>query len=144
MSPGAHIIVSLSAGAALWFITQSLFAGLLCFVTGVFVDIDHALEYAIHFGWKDISIAKIYQACEETTLQQGEHQFKKFYVILHAVEIAFALWAVALLTKNVYLLAVAVGYSTHLVMDSIRKRRLYPYFIVWRMVKRFDYNKLCR
>ena len=144
MSPYKHVIASASVGTILWIFTKSFYAGLSCFAAGIFVDIDHIIEYIVHFGWKGVSVRRVYQACEETTLREGEYQFTKLYLIFHAVEVALVLWIVLAFTKNIYLLAVTVGYSTHLIMDVAKKRSLLSYFIAWRSIKGFDYEKLCR
>ena len=41
MLPSKHIMVSVPLGIAVGFFTQSVFAGLSCFLSGVLVDVDH-------------------------------------------------------------------------------------------------------
>ena len=145
MRPMQHIVVSLSLGAVFWVFARSFYAGLVCFVCGVFVDIDHAIEYVIHYGWKGITLKKICLACEETAKQQGGRKFRKLYLIFHIGEVAIILWILSIITKNIYLLAVAVGHSTHLILDSIgNKMYPYSYFMIWRLIKRFDAKRLFR
>ena len=145
MRPSRHIIASLTIGAALWFFTRSLYAGLLCFASGVLVDLDHILEYAIHHGWRDITLENMYTACEETERGEGNLRFKRLYIIFHISEIAILLWIAAIYTKNIFVLAVALGYSSHLILDAIGNK-VYPiaYSIFWRAINKFDTNKIFR
>jgi hypothetical protein len=145
MRPSGHIIASFTAGAALWFFTKSIYAGLLCFASGVLVDIDHIAEYIIHHGWRGVTIKNMYRACENTGKHEGHLKFGRLYVVLHAVEIALLLWAITVYTGNIYLLAVTLGYSLHLILDYIGNS-IYPfsYFILWRAIKGFRTDKVLR
>ncbi len=143
MRPSRHIIASLTIGAVLWFFTKSVYAGLLCFASGVLVDIDHILEYIIHHGRKGLSFKNMYEACEQTERQKGDLKFKRLYIILHTAEIVLLLWTITIYTKNIYLLAITWGYSLHLILDCAANP-LYPfsYFIFWRAINKFDSSKL--
>lgn len=140
-----HITASVIAGAGIWFFSKSFFAALVCFASGVLADSDHVIEYIIHHGWREFSIKKLYQACEETASREGEYRFKRLYLIFHMVEGAFFLWAVSLYTKNIFLLATALGYSIHLLMDCMGNP-IYPYayFILWRALNRFETDRIFR
>ena len=144
MRPTKHTIVSVSIGAAMWFFTKSIYAGILSFASGILVDFDHFIEYIVHYGWKDLSFKKVYKACEQTETQNGDYRFKKIYLVLHTMEIVILLWMVTIYTKNTYLLAIAVGYSSHLILDYIGNKWLNPftYFMFWRAIKKFEYDKL--
>lgn len=143
MRPSRHIIASLTIGALLWLFTRSLYAGFLCFASGILVDLDHILEYIIHHGWKDLTFKNMYEACEQTERQKGDMRFKKLYIIFHISEIAILLWIAAIYTKNIFLLAIAWGYSSHLILDVIGNNT-YPisYFMFWRAINKFDSDKL--
>ena len=145
MKPSRHLAVSFSLAAAVWYLTKSLPAGILCLIFGIMIDIDHIIEYIIHYGWKGFTFEKFFQTCEQTQRQEGERRFKKAYLIFHVGEIAILLWAISIYTKNIYILAVALGYSVHLLMDYIGNRLcLGSCFITGRIVKKFDSEKLFR
>jgi len=145
MKPSRHIIASLTLGAALWFLTRSLYAGLLCFASGVLVDVDHIVDYIIQHDWKSITFKNIYEACEQTVKQKGDLKFKKLYIILHSAEIALLLWLVTIYTKNIYLLGITSGYSLHLIMDFVGNPLRFPsLFMLYRSAKRFDTDKLLK
>ncbi len=144
MKSSVHAITSLSIGALMWFFTKSLYAGILCFISGFFIDIDHIIEYVIHYGWKNFSFKRLFQVCEQTTKLE-RCRFQKIYLIFHSGELAILLWIVFILTKDIYLFAIAIGYSIHLIMDCIGNPT-HPYyiFITFRAIKDFDTEKLIR
>lgn len=138
-----HIITSLSAGALLWLFTKSLYAGILCFITGFLIDLDHIVEYIIHYGWKDFTLNKLFLACEQTVKSEGEEGFSKLHLVFHIGEFALLLWIASIYTKNIYLIAISIGYSLHLILDCAGNP-LYPhfYFFILRAVKGFRSKEL--
>ena len=114
-----HLAVSVSIAAVFWYMTRSFSASLVSFLSGTLIDIDHALEYVIHFGTRGISFRNICVACEQTPKQDGPHAFRKLYLVLHMFELAFLLWGMYIFIGNIHILAAAVGYSAHILMDSL-------------------------
>lgn len=145
MKPAQHVIASVSIGVIVWFFTKSIYAALLYFASGLFLDSDHIIEYIIHHGWEKISFKKVYRASIETGRQEGSYRFKRLYLVFHAGEIALILWGIAIYLKNVYFLAITLGYSSHLIMDCIGNP-LYPqaYSILWRAMNKFNTDKFVR
>ena len=145
MRPSGHLIASLTISAVLVFFTKSVSAGILCFFSGILVDLDHIIEYVIHHDWKGLTVKTLYQACEETESQVGELRFERLYLIFHAAEIALLLWAAVIYTKDLHILAIAIGYSLHLLLDCAANK-VYPisYFMIWRVIKKFNSDKLIR
>ncbi len=140
----------------MWLFTKSLYAGILCFISGFFIDIDHIIEYVIQYGWKDFSFKRFFQVCEQTCnpphqnlwcegKQEGKDRFRKMHLVFHIGELAILLWIVSIYTKNIYLFAIAIGYSIHLIMDCIGNSA-HPYyiFVTFRAIKDFDTEKLIR
>ena len=145
MRPHFHIAASLSMGTVVGISTESLYAGLVCFFSGVLVDVDHIIEYIIHNGLKGFSLRKVYQACEATSASKGKMRFPKLYLIFHSGEAAILLWIATLYIKNIYLIALAFGYSIHIIMDSMANPMyLYSYLIIWRATKNFNASSLFR
>lgn len=143
MGPSKHVIISFSAGVVLWFFTRSFYAGLLCFASGVLIDLDHILEFAIHHDWKNFTIKNLYEACEHTMKQEGERRFTRSYLIFHAVEIILLLWIAVIYIKNIYLFAFTLGYSLHIILDYIGNPvYFHSYFIFSRVLKKFKTEKI--
>ena len=145
MKSSVHAITSLSIGTLIWLFTKSLYAGILCFISGFFIDIDHIIEYIIHYGWKDFNFKRFFLICEQTCKQGGEERFRKIYLVFHLGELAILLWIVSIYTKNIYLFAITIGYSIHLILDCVGNLT-HPYyiFITFRAIKNFDTEKLVR
>lgn len=138
MKPLRHVITSFALGAGIWFFTKSAYAGLVCFMSGILVDLDHFIEHTIHFGWKTLSIKNVYKASRDTTLSDGAEGYEKLYLVFHSNEVAILLWIAAICTENIYLIAVALGYSSHLALDAIGNT-MHPlsYFVIRRFAKKF-------
>ncbi|MBN2097013.1 MAG: hypothetical protein JW714_00890 [Candidatus Omnitrophica bacterium] len=139
MLPSRHLLVSLPLGWAVWSVTQSLFAGIICLISGTLIDIDHLIEYFIHRGFKTLNLKSIYQSCGKLTRPETEGGIKKIFLFFHAAEISVLLWTSFVLTENIYLLAIALGYTVHLLMD-IAANQVKPatYSLIWRIKKSFQ------
>lgn len=146
MKPTQHIIVSFSVSVAVCFLLKSLYTGLISFISALLLDIDHIIEYINNFGWRDFTFRKCYQASVETAKQGGELRFKKLHLVFHSLELACLLWLLTFYTKNIYLFAATLGYSTHLALDYLAWQTLSPYFysITWRAMNGFQTDKLIR
>lgn len=144
MLPSRHIIVSLSLGAGMWAFSRSFFAGILCFLSGILVDVDHIIDYVANAGLKSLNLKDIYWTCANLPHQREESKLKKVFLIFHAWEIAILLWMGYLLSRNIYLLSIALGYTSHLSMDNAAHHTFHPltYFITYRLRKGFKTIKL--
>ena len=142
MKPSRHVIVSAVLGAGIWFYTKSIYASIICFISGILVDLDHVFEYGIHFGLKDFSVKKLYEKSRETDKHKGERGYEKLYLIFHSSEVAIFLWIAAICTENIFLLALALGYSSHIVLDSFGNTiNPLSYFILHRSRHKFNTRK---
>lgn len=147
MLPSRHIIISLPLGATVGLFTQSVPAGLLCFFSGILIDVDHAIDYVIHYGLKNFDYKEIYRACKNMAKSEEEGGVKKLYFLLHAIEFAILLWIGYLFSRNLYLLSIAIGYTGHLIIDVAGNGKItkpIAYSIAFRIANGFDRIKLIR
>ena len=145
MRPSVHVVSSLALGVLFWFFTKSIYASFICFISGVLVDLDHIIEYIMHFGWKTLSVKSIYDASRDTTKQEGSRVYPRLYLLFHSSEMAILLVVIALYVKNIYVSAVALGYLLHVSIDSFgNKLNPLTYFILNRRAKRFITRVLFR
>ncbi len=145
MLPSGHIIVSLPLGVSVWFFTQSAPAALLCFLTGTLIDFDHLIEHAIHHGFKSINFKEIYRACKKFAKPEEEGGAKRLYLVFHAIEIGILLWAAFAVSKNIYLLSIALGYTGHLILDAAANEvKPWAYFISARIKNGFRTIKIVK
>jgi hypothetical protein len=138
MLPSRHLIASLSLGALLWVFTHSILAGFLCLVSGVLVDVDHLIDYLINVGLRRFSLKDFYWTCVKLKHERQESRIQKTYLIFHSWELVILFGVGYLLFRNIYLLAIALGYTGHLILDATA-RALHPlsYFISYRLKKGF-------
>ena len=145
MLPSRHIIVSLSLGGGLAFFTQSLSAGLLCFFSGVLIDVDHFFDYAVNCGLKGLTFKNTYQTCAAMPALKEKSRLKRIFIVFHMAEIAILLWIAFALSGNIYLMAIALGYTAHLILDSVGGIGILKpqtYFVTFRIKNGFKLNKL--
>ena len=145
MLPSRHIMLSLPLGVVVGFFAQSVLAGLLCFFSGVLIDVDHLIEHVIHFGLKNLKLKEFYQTCAKLTKREEEGGVKKLYLFLHAGEIAILLWVGFVLFRNIYLLSLALGYTGHLILDAANNAlKPWAYFLTLRIKNGFDTTKFIK
>ena len=122
---------------------QSLTVAMVCFLAGFLIDVDHVLEYIIHYGWRNFSLKKCYIKCLETKRGNRAAGFTKLYLIFHSIEIVSALFLLAVISGNIYLLAIAFSTGLHLLMDQVgNDMGAGFYFLFWRARKGFLVEKL--
>jgi len=145
MKPSIHLATSFFVGVVIWFFTKSIYAGALCLASGVLVDSDHFIEFGIQHGWKNLTLKNVYEVSLRTGTEEEGPRFTRLYLIFHTAEIAILFWVAFICTQNIYLLAIAAGYSSHLILDSIGNT-IFPhsYFMIWRIIKKFDTEKLSK
>jgi len=122
-----HIAVSLVVSALVWFFFRSFTAALACFLTGVFIDIDHLIDYVWNYGWKF----------------KARHFFKSFdyevfeniVVFLHSWEfIAVYLALLWLINWQPVALGAFVGIASHLLLDHFfNDHSRFAYFLSYRL-----------
>ncbi len=130
MDTKGHIVVSGVLSLLVGFLTKSIWGGVVTFLAGVLLDLDHLLELYLWYV-------------------KGNK--KRKFVFLHAWEILVILFLVFLIlyglnfsnilfaTDKAVLLGIMIGYGSHILLDSIFNK-VHPlgYFIIFRVINRFD------
>lgn len=135
MRPLQHLAYSTAVAMALLVTTKSPKIAIGCVSSGVFVDLDHLIEYRNYCGndwkWEEFSTGSYFD------------KKKTIKVIFHSWEAAAFLWGVVLLRdgirKKSLLYGVAVGYTLHLILDQIGNNlcslgyfELYRWIVDWK------------
>lgn len=132
--------VSLVIGAAVYLYFKSLACGVTSFLAGVFVDIDHIIDYYLNYGqradWKDF-----YRFCTEARLQ-------KLTLVFHSYELLILLWvSIIVFSLGDIWKALAIGATQHVIFDQVSNigrsqmdRR--TYFLSFRLKKGFNKGKM--
>jgi len=122
-----HLYTSTLLGGSLYASTQSPQIAVSCFLSGIFVDIDHVFDFLIFSGEK-FSIKNMLSWCYEL-------RWEKIVLIFHSYEIYLVLGFITYyFFPNNVLIGIMVGSGLHLALDQIghccfiQKFRVSPWF----------------
>lgn len=138
MSPLGHVIVSATAAGVVATLTEHPLVGMLCFLAGVFIDLDHFLEYFWYEGVR-LDVRDFKLACDET-------RFPRVLLILHSWEMLLLLWLLPLAgLAHPLLLGLLVGLTLHMICDQICNQPFpLAYFLTYRIGVRLDTTRIFR
>jgi hypothetical protein len=129
------VAASLVISAAVYAYFRSVPAAAASFVTGVFLDIDHILDYFINYGIK-FDVRDFYDCCMQV-------KFDRLSLIFHSYELIALFWAaIFLFSLGSLWKGMAIGATQHIIFDqlfnrppySLRRRR---YFLIFRLINKF-------
>lgn len=127
-----HIAVSTIISGILYAIFKSWGLTIASFISGIFIDLDHIIDYLIERGL-------CFNAKEFIDFFY-EEKHQKITLIFHGWELLI-LWAVAakLTDFNPWVTGALIGYGQHIVSDYFfSKASLWSYFLIWRWKNRFN------
>jgi hypothetical protein len=136
-----HIIVSLSGGVVIYFLTRSFFKAALFSFAGIFIDLDHIFDYVRNWGWKIVSL-------REFLIIFYTLRLKKVYVFFHSYELFIVLGLLLWYFKTDWGWILFLSLTIHLLMDQIyyliafKKSSPLFYFLTYRISKGFELEKL--
>jgi hypothetical protein len=136
MKPTYHVIISggVTAVFALW--VKSKTAVLACFLSGIFIDLDHHLDYFLVRKKLPLSYKKLVDFCDK---DQGP-----LYLFLHSYELLILMWICIYYFSlgNVWV-GIAVGFTTHILCDEFANPfRPLAYFLTYRIKHKFNRKML--
>jgi len=130
-----HVLVSAAVAPVAWKASHSVAVVLGWVAGGVLVDLDHLVDYVLHYGWR-VSPERLFRAS-----YQGEYE--RAYLPLHAWEVWLASAAVGLVSGVPWLMGVAAGWGLHLLLDQLFNRpHALAYSLVYRWARGFRYAHL--
>jgi hypothetical protein len=117
--------------------SQSISSALACFLSGIFIDLDHFFEYFYAFGYRAFSVKKFFQAADD-------HLYRKFFLFLHSYELAAILWILSLvLIRRPWAWGFSLGLTLHIIADQIYNPCDYrTYFLIFRIRHNFNGDRL--
>jgi len=137
MKPTHHVIISggVTLIFALW--VKSTGALAACFLSGIFIDLDHHLDYYLARKELPLSYRKL------VDFLKSERQ-SKLYLFLHAYELLFLLWfCIFTFSLGTIWVGMAVGFTTHIICDEIfNPLKPLSYFIIYRIKHNFSRKAL--
>lgn len=130
MLPTAHAVISGVLGVGIYKCTGSAASGISAFLSGVFIDLDHHLDYFIALKKVPLSYKKLLDFFEF-----DYPSYPKVYLFFHAWEFLALLWAIIyILHLNVVWIGFALGITVHMICDQIvNPLKPLGYFIIYRI-----------
>jgi hypothetical protein len=129
MHPSKHVISSIIVSALVWWWLRSSVAALACFLAGVFIDLDHIVDF-LYNAPRRFGLRRFFRAFEFEIPEN-------IFVFLHSWEFALV-WLALLLslpeTRQPVALGLFVGFVTHLGLDNLFNRHArWAYFLFYRL-----------
>ncbi|HWR97340.1 MAG TPA: hypothetical protein VN317_02880 [Candidatus Methanoperedens sp.] len=144
MRPGYHVVAGAALGAAAFAFSGDGAVALAAAASHVLLDVDHAVEHLLQ-SHRPFSVPALLRVHNALT-------WERLVFLLHGYEWAGLLWLVWWLSPHPLLLAVAIGVSTHLVLDEVGNRLEWApvdiapafYFFTYRLGRGFLRERLTR
>ena len=133
MKLGYHIVISSLTSAGFAYATRSFWGTLICFASGILIDMDHVLDFCIankRMCWRYSELDSYCREKKDGTI----------YLIFHSYELTVLLWSSYIFFKNTVWLGFLVGITVHLLIDQIFNGT-YRYAYLWYCRKRFGFPK---
>ena len=128
----SHVISSGIISYILFLTTNSLSSAIASFLAGVFIDLDHFLDYYLNCGFS-CNLKEIYGVL-------AKHKIAKIYVLLHSYELLSLFWVcIFLIPLSGIYMAMAIGFTQHIFFDQIfNPITSKGYFLSYRIINKFS------
>lgn len=141
MKPVHHVLISTGVSALFWSAFKSVPATAVCFLSGIFIDIDHHLDYWFvrkKFPWN-------YGKMKDYFFSQ-KYRGGPLYLIFHAYEWLILLWGFIFIGQpGIFWQGLGVGLTTHMIADLIYNPiKPYGYFITYRFLRHFNSERILK
>ena len=128
MKPAWHAVSSLSLSVILFNFTNSLSFSVTVFLSGIFIDLDHLLDY-FRINGLNLNL-RTFLSTKDMHIQT-----KRLYLIFHGFDFAalLSILVFTLISKEIGM-AMFLGMFLHLIMDQIFNPTIskWAYFLVYR------------
>lgn len=139
MRPIWHIISSFILGIIIFHFSKSFAAGLLALLSGVFIDLDHLVDFWVSAPKNPFSIKQFYHM-DKYLESKGDYYT---FIFLHSWELMIVLTIIAVTYSNIYLTALTLSILLHFLLDTFNLEKTdHPlmYSFIFRAIKRFQLN----
>lgn len=132
MRPKYHVAISAVISGVLYILFKSWALAFSSFVSGIFIDLDHVIDYVIEHKF-DFDIKKFFH------FFYGE-QYKKITIILHGWEWLILLFIFSWFTDwNPWITGVFIGFGQHMLSDMFYNiSNFLSYSLIYRWKNKFD------
>ena len=130
MKPVYHTVISVAISGILHLIFRSWGLTIASLISGIFIDLDYAVDYLTQCGFP-FKIKRLYQSYYENQLLRVR--------LFHGWEWSFFWGLTAWMTDwNPWIIGIWVGFSQHIFLDNINNREsFWSYSFFWRWKKGF-------
>ncbi len=130
-----HTAFSTVISGILYIIFKSWGLAIACFISGIFIDLDHIVDYTREHGLP-FNIKNFFRV-------NYMAQYNKILLLWHGWEWLVLLSAAAWLTDwNPWITGILIGFSQHLVLDNINSGSRWSYSLFWRWRQDFDFDTI--
>jgi len=137
MRPLKHIIASAILGIGFLLFVKPAWAALIVFLAGVFIDLDHLVDF---WALKPLLFFNIHDFLDA---EKYDKQVKWIFVFFHSWELIAGLWLWAVIGHwPIWPTAIAAGATLHMILDIDNLKHPYKmhpltYFLIFRIIKKF-------
>ena len=133
MSPVTHTLISAAFSAGFGAATRSWTAAAACFLSGIFIDIDHVVDFWLARKKVLLSYSELHRFC-------GKEKLGRLFLWLHSYELLGLLWIGAWISGfNAVLVGIVSGMTVHLLADQFANPvRPLAFFLTYRIRHKFD------
>ena len=143
MKPQTHAVISFTLSLFVYYFFRSFTAAVCFFAAGVFIDIDHLLDYWLYETKKP----KLTEFLTVRFLRKhwdNPYLLDRMYVVFHSYEFAMLAGAVSMYLFGFTIgTAVFLGLLSHIITDNL-ENSIHPftYFFFFRMARQFETERL--
>lgn len=135
-----HIVMSLSISILIFLYYESITYGIISFLIGVLVDLDHLFDYFKETGIKKqshkFSIKHFFNFFYT-------RKFKKIYVLFHSYELIIILLVLEIYFKESIFIIILISWLQHLLFDQFTNyTKPFSYFFLYRLKVNFLPKKI--
>lgn len=133
MKPSEHTVISVVTSGIFYAGTHSWPGTVMCFLSGIFIDLDHHLDFVLNkgrFPWKYPDLWSF----------AAEEKDGKFFLIFHSYELFAVLWfAVLYFHLDPVWFGMMVGATVHMIADqAANPASPLAYFFIYRLKHGFE------
>jgi hypothetical protein len=134
MNPKYHLAISTIISSFLFLLFKSWGLAIASLLSGVFIDLDHIIDYVIEHGFR-FNLKKFFN------FFYGE-QYRKLTLIFHGWEWLILLFTISWLTDwNPWVTGLLIGFTQHMFLDRFYNIATFSsYSLFWRWKNKFDTN----
>lgn len=130
-------------GTAVAFYFRSVTCGVVSFLAGVMIDIDHLFDYWMEYGFRRFTVKRFYTCSYRV-------RYDRLTLIFHSYELIIILWLmIGVFSLSNIWKAVAIGLTQHLLFDHFRnlfngKLDRFGYFLTFRLKNKFKTDRIAK